>query len=118
MTYLNYYNGAGVASGDFNNDGLIDLYFTGNQVADKLYLNQSKLKFTDITSSAGIDNDKGWTTGVTLVDINYDGLLDIYICKVDHLDKIKGQNLLYINQGLIKMVFQASRRRPKIQPGY
>ena len=102
LTYLNYYNGAGVASGDFNNDGLIDLYFTGNQVADKLYLNQSKLKFTDITSSAGIDNDKGWTTGVTLVDINYDGLLDIYICKVDHLDKIKGQNLLYINQGIDK----------------
>lgn len=100
LTYLNYYNGAGVASGDFNNDGLIDLYFTGNQVADKLYLNKNHLQFTDITSSAGINNDQGWTTGVTLVDINYDGFLDIYICKVNHLDKIKGQNLLYVNQGI------------------
>jgi len=100
LTYLNYYNGAGVASGDFNNDGLIDLYFTGNQVADKLYLNKNQLQFTDITLAAGIHNEQGWTTGVTLVDINYDGLLDIYICKVNHLDKMKGQNLLYVNQGV------------------
>ncbi len=102
LNYLNYYNGGGVASGDFNNDGLIDLYFTGNQIADKLYLNQGSLKFKDITSEAGINNKTGWTTGVTLVDINHDGLLDIYICKVGHFQKITGQNLLYVNQGLDK----------------
>jgi hypothetical protein len=99
LNYLNYYNGGGVASGDFNNDGLIDLYFTGNQIADKLYLNQGGLQFKDITSTAGINNETGWTTGVTLVDINHDGLLDIYICKVGHFQKISGQNLLYVNQG-------------------
>ena len=99
LTYLYYYNGGGVASGDFNNDGLIDLYFTGNQVADKLYLNQGDLQFKDITVPAGINNAMGWTNGVSLVDINHDGLLDLYICKVGHFKGIRGQNLLYINQG-------------------
>ena len=100
LTYLYYYNGAGIASGDFNNDGLIDLYFTGNQVQDKLYINKGDFQFEDITQKAGIDNSDGWTTGVTLVDINNDGLLDIYICKVGDYQKIKGHNLLYINQGV------------------
>ena len=99
LTYLYYYNGGGVASGDLNNDGLIDLYFTGNQVADKLYLNQGELQFKDITESAGISNSDGWTNGVSLVDINHDGLLDLYICKVGRYKEIRGQNLLYINQG-------------------
>ncbi|MEN8125184.1 MAG: VCBS repeat-containing protein [Bacteroidota bacterium] len=99
LTYLYYYNGAGVATGDFNNDGLMDLYFTGNQVQDKLYLNKGDFQFEDITLQAGIDNLEGWTNGVTLVDINNDKLLDIYICKVGKYQNIKGQNLLYINQG-------------------
>lgn len=100
LTYLYYYNGAGIASGDFNNDGLIDLYFTGNQVKDKLYLNKGNFQFEDITLKAGINNSDGWTTGITLVDINNDGLLDIYICKVGNYQSIKGRNLLYINQGV------------------
>ncbi|MCF6222926.1 MAG: FG-GAP-like repeat-containing protein [Flavobacteriaceae bacterium] len=99
LTYLYYYNGAGVASADFNNDGLIDLYFTGNQVQDKLYINKGNFQFDDITKMAGIKNFDGWTTGITLVDINNDGLLDIYICKVGKYQNIGGKNLLYINQG-------------------
>uniref|UniRef100_UPI00359456C4 CRTAC1 family protein n=1 Tax=Pricia sp. TaxID=2268138 RepID=UPI00359456C4 len=90
---------AGVAAADFNNDGLIDLYFTSNQGADKLYLNKGNFKFEDSTKKAGIDNKEGWTTGVTHVDINNDGLLDLYVCKVGHYRNLKGQNLLYVNQG-------------------
>lgn len=99
LNYLYFYNGAGVATSDFNNDGLLDLYFTGNQVADKLYLNKGNFEFQDITETAQITNNKGWTTGVTVVDINNDGLLDLYICKVGDYRGIKGHNLLYINQG-------------------
>lgn len=100
LSYLYYYNGGGVASADFNNDGLIDLYFTGNQVADQLYINLGELKFQDITKVSGIKNDTGWTTGVSVVDINNDGLLDIYVCKVGEFKTISGQNLLFVNQGL------------------
>ena len=82
LTYLYYYNGAGVMIADINNDRLNDIYFTSNQGADKLFLNKGDLKFEDITASAKIRNDSGWTTGVTYVDINNDGLLDIYVCKV------------------------------------
>lgn len=100
LNYLYYYNGAGVAIGDFNNDGLDDIYFTSNQESDELYLNRGNLKFHNITSQSGIGNDTGWTTGVTIVDANNDGLLDIYISKVSGHLKLKGQNLLYINQGV------------------
>ncbi|WP_243396873.1 VCBS repeat-containing protein [Flagellimonas pacifica] len=100
LNYLYYYNGAGVAAGDFNNDDLTDLYFTSNQGEDKLYLNKGQFSFEDITKVAKIDNDTGWTTGVTHVDINNDGLLDIYICKVGNYNTIKGKNLLYVNQGV------------------
>ncbi|KQC30998.1 VCBS repeat-containing protein [Flagellimonas eckloniae] len=99
LTYLYYYNGAGVAAGDFNNDGLTDLYFTANQTADKLYLNKGNFTFEDITETANIHNSDGWTTGVTHVDINNDGLLDIYVCKVGNYKHLKGNNLLYVNQG-------------------
>lgn len=102
LTYLYYYNGGGVAAGDFNNDGLVDLYFTGNQVNDRLYLNKGGLAFTDITSAAAIQNDQGWTTGVSLVDINNDGLLDIYVCKVGQFKSISGKNLLFVNEGTDK----------------
>lgn len=102
LNYLYFYNGAGVASADFNNDGLSDIYFTGNKVADKLYLNKGGLNFEDVTDKALINNDQSWTTGVTVADVNQDGLLDIYVCKVSkHLD-LKGHNLLYINQGITK----------------
>ncbi|MFD2099795.1 VCBS repeat-containing protein [Flagellimonas iocasae] len=100
LNYLYFYNGAGVASADFNGDGLVDLYFTSNQGADKLYLNKGNFKFQDITQAAKIKNDTGWTTGVTHTDINNDGLLDIYVCKVGDHGIIRGQNLLYINKGI------------------
>ncbi|WP_262420215.1 VCBS repeat-containing protein [Flagellimonas meishanensis] len=100
LNYLYYYNGAGVAAGDFNNDGRVDLYFTSNQGSDKLYINTGDFKFEDVTEKAQIKNGDGWSTGVTHVDINNDGLLDIYVCKVgDHL-QLNGQNRLYINQGV------------------
>ncbi len=100
LTYLYYYNGAGVAAADFNNDGLIDLYFTANQGPDKIYLNKGDFTFEDITQQSGIHNTTAWTTGVTHIDINNDGLLDIYICKIGDYRGITGQNLLYINQGV------------------
>ncbi|MGB1451799.1 MAG: FG-GAP repeat domain-containing protein, partial [Marinirhabdus sp.] len=99
LNYIYFYNGAGVATGDFNNDGLPDLYFTANQNQDKLYLNKGSFKFEDITKRAGINNTGNWTTGVTTVDINHDGLLDIYICRLGKYNHITGQNLLYVNNG-------------------
>ncbi|WP_335964948.1 VCBS repeat-containing protein [Galbibacter sp. PAP.153] len=99
LNYLYYYNGAGIAAGDFNNDGWVDLYFTSNQTEDKLFLNKTGFKFEDITDRAGIKNPDNWTTGVTTVDINNDGWLDIYICRVSELSKQKKHNLLYVNQG-------------------
>ena len=99
LNYLYFYNGSGVAVADFNNDNLPDIYFTANQAPDKLYLNTGNLHFEDITEKALINNASGWTTGVTTVDINNDQLLDIYICKVGEYRSIKGNNLLYINQG-------------------
>src|SRR5438876_6222302 len=94
------YNGAGISIGDINNDGLQDIYFAGNDVPNKLYLNEGNLKFKDITQSAGVDGGKGWDNGVTMVDINNDGLMDIYVCKggFDDPDSERA-NLLYINQG-------------------
>ena len=99
LNYLYYYNGAGIAAGDFNNDGLIDLYFTSNQEEDKLYLNMGGLRFKDVTKESKIKNSGNWTTGVTHVDINNDGLLDIYVCKVGGYSDFDGHNLLYVNQG-------------------
>ena len=89
------YLGAGVASGDFNNDGLEDLFFLGNMVPNKLYLNKGDLKFNDISDSAGIEGDNRWYSGVTLIDINNDGFLDIY-CSVGGEDG-PNNNVLYIN---------------------
>lgn len=100
LNYLYFYNGAGVSAADFNNDGFCDLYFVANQAADKLYLNKGNFEFEDITLSANIDNSSNWTTGSTVIDINNDGLLDIYISKLGNYPGIDGHNLLYVNQGL------------------
>ncbi len=97
LAYEYFYNGGGVAIGDFNNDGLQDLYFTGNMVQDMIYLNESNLKFKDMTSKSGIKGGIGWKTGVTLVDINQDGWLDIYVCYSGNGDIESRRNKLYIN---------------------
>lgn len=99
FNYLYYYNGAGVAAGDYNHDGLKDLYFTSNEKEDRLFLNTGNFIFKDITTTSGINNADGWTTGVSNVDVNGDGLLDLYVCKVSGFQKLKGHNLLYVNQG-------------------
>lgn len=96
------YNGGGVGIGDFNNDGLADIYLAGNMVSNKLYLNKGLLKFQDITTLAGVSGNGGWYTGVSVVDINADGWLDIYVCATFYKDPRKRMNLLYINQGINK----------------
>ena len=98
LNYEYFYNGGGVGAGDFNNDGLIDLYFTGNQVESKLYLNKGDLRFEDITEKAGVAGRKGgWKTGVSVVDINADGWLDIYVCYSGLRDSTLRKNQLFIN---------------------
>jgi len=99
FTYRNFYNGGGVGLGDFNNDGLLDIYFTANQKKNKLYLNEGGMKFRDITMSAGVEGKKAWSTGVSLVDINGDGLLDIYVCNSGDIAGDSKENELFINQG-------------------
>lgn len=100
--YMYFYNGAGVGAGDFNNDGWIDLFFSSNQEDNKLYLNQKNLQFKDVTAQAAIPQDGGWNTGVSVTDINNDGLLDIYVCRVSGFEGLKGTNQLLICQGIGK----------------
>ncbi len=102
LQYLYYYNGAGVGAGDFNNDGKTDLFFASNEGENKLYLNRGNLKFKDVTKEAMIPQDGGWSTGVSVVDINNDGLLDIYICRVGNYKTLNGKNQLLICQGIDK----------------
>ena len=98
LDYLYYYNGGGVAAGDVNNDGLTDLFFVSNQDANKLYLNKGKgINFEDVSAKAGIAGKSNWKTGVTMVDINGDGWLDIYVCAVSNYKKFQGHNELFIN---------------------
>ena len=100
--YMYYYNGGGVGSGDFNNDGLIDVFMSANQGENKMYLNKGGLQFTDVTKAAKIPQDGGWSTGVSVVDINNDGLLDIYICRVGEFETLHGHNQLLICKGIDK----------------
>ena len=99
LDFENVYNGGGVGVGDFNNDGLPDLYFTGNLVSNKLYLNKGDFKFDDITAEAGVSGNGRWSRGVAVVDINNDGWQDIYVSTTLLHDVNKRKNLLYINQG-------------------
>lgn len=100
FNYRNFYNGGGVGIGDINNDGLPDVYMTSNMGENKLYLNKGNFKFEDITEKAGVAEAGKWSTGVVIVDINYDGLLDIYVCNAGIDKRIKNQgNSLYINNG-------------------
>ena len=98
VTYLYYYNGGGVAAGDIDGDGLVDLYFTSNLGSNRLYRNLGNFKFEDITARAGVADSVGWKSGVTMADVNGDGRLDIYVSGVDYLG-MKGRNVLYINNG-------------------
>lgn len=102
LNQANIYNGGGVGIGDFNRDGLMDVYFAGNMVSNKLYLNKGSLKFQDITDAAGVGGEGRWCTGVSVVDINGDGWPDIYVCASFRSDLKLRTNLLYINQGLNK----------------
>ncbi len=98
LTYEYFYNGGGVALGDINNDGLDDIYFTGNMVPNKLYLNQGDFKFKDITKEAGVEGKNAWTTGVTMADVNGDGYLDIYVNYSGKGAAEGRRNQLFINQ--------------------
>ncbi len=102
LNQANIYNGGGVGIGDFNNDGLMDIYFSGNMVSNKLYLNKGGLTFEDITEISGAGGAGHWCTGVSVVDINNDGWPDIYVCASFRKDSLRRTNLLYINQGLNK----------------
>jgi hypothetical protein len=98
-TYRNFYNGGGVGLGDFNNDGLIDIYFTGNQKPNRLYLNEGNFVFRDITETAGVAGAKAWSTGVSVADVNGDGWLDIYVCNSGDVQGDDKENELFINNG-------------------
>ena len=108
FSYRNFYNGGGVGIGDINNDGLVDIYFSGNQSPNKLYLNQGDFKFKDISKTAGVEGNKLWSTGVTMVDINYDGFLDIYVSNAGYSKGEDQENELFINNGDLTFTEKAS----------
>ncbi|MEA5259778.1 VCBS repeat-containing protein [Arcicella aquatica] len=102
FTYMYFYNGGGVGAGDFNNDGLVDLCFTANLKDNKIYLNRGGMKFEDITEKANFKGDKGWSNGVSVVDINQDGKLDIYVSQVGDFESLQGHNLLFVCKEITK----------------
>ena len=99
LDYLYFYNGGGVAVGDVDNDGLPDIFFSGNQVPNKLYRNQGGMRFEDISEQAGISGNSSWNTGAVMGDVNADGFLDIYVCAVVGINGFTGHNELFINNG-------------------
>lgn len=107
--YRNFYNGGGVAIGDINNDGLADVYLSGNMVANKLFLNKGNLVFEDITESAGVAGNKPWSTGVVMADINGDGFLDIYVSNAGNMEGNNHDNDLYINNGDLTFTEEAAK---------
>ncbi|WP_162416255.1 VCBS repeat-containing protein [Cyclobacterium roseum] len=117
LTYGYFYQGGGVAVGDINQDGLPDIYFTGNMMASKLYLNKGNFEFEDITASAGVAAAGLWNTGTTMADVNGDGLLDIYVCRSAANDPNNRKNLLFINQGDLSFR-EASAEYGLDDPGY
>ena len=109
FNYMYFYNGAGIGAGDLNNDGFVDLFFASNQQQNRLFLNtgagngeKGKIKYKDVTADAHIPDDGGWSTGVTIIDINNDGLLDIYVCRVGNFETLNSRNLLLICQRIDK----------------
>ncbi|MEZ4961655.1 MAG: VCBS repeat-containing protein [Saprospiraceae bacterium] len=99
FSYRNFYNGGGVAIGDINNDGLSDIYLTANMGPNKLYLNKGDFRFEDITDKAGVAGSKAWSTGVVMVDLNADGMLDLYVCNAGYFKGDDHRNELFINNG-------------------
>ncbi|MFM8361173.1 MAG: FG-GAP repeat domain-containing protein, partial [Haliscomenobacter sp.] len=108
IEYLYFYNGGGVALGDINNDGLVDIYFSANQKENALYLNRGNWQFENITQQAGVASPGGWKTGVTMADVNCDGLLDIYQCRLGDYKGIQGRNQLFLNNGDLTFSEQAA----------
>ena len=109
LDYLYFYNGGGVAIGDINGDNLPDIYFSGNQVKNKLYLNKGKLQFEDITEKAGVAGNSSWNSGAIMGDVNGDGLLDIYVCAVVGINGFNGYNELFINNGDLSFTESAAQ---------
>ncbi len=109
FTYRNFYNGGGVGIGDFNNDGLQDIYLTSNLGSNRLYLNKGNFKFDDITEKSGVGGARAWSTGVAVADVNGDGLPDIYVCNSGDIKGDNKQNELFINNGDLTFTEQAEK---------